>query len=83
VNCYLIFTCTDNTGVLQAIKAFTDPVLGTSIFEKMKEKHRHVPKYFEMLLEVSSISRTGFKTTYMESFEIKPDIDLVKHPEGQ
>jgi len=82
-NCILIFTCTDNAGVLQSIKSFTDPALSAPIIDKMREKHGYVPRYFEMLLEVSSISRTGFRTTYAESFEIKPDVDLVKHPEGQ
>ncbi len=79
--CIMIFSCTDNAGVLQSVKTLTDPVLSKAIFEKVVKKHGHIPRYFEMLLEVSSMSRTGFKTTYLESFEICPDIDLVKPPE--
>jgi len=77
-NQILIVTCTDMTGVYEVVKLLTHPTKSTQIENYLMNTHQQLPKYFESLLEVSSLGRTGFNIKPIHSFIINPDVDLIK-----
>jgi len=77
-NHILIITCTDLTGVYEALKLITHPVKSDGLKKYLIGKHGKMPEYFESLLEVSSLSRTGFNIKPLHSFPISPDEKLIR-----
>ena len=77
-NKLLLITGADLTPVLEAVKNLCIPEKFKTIEQDLIKKHGRIPPFLEMVLEVSSINRTGFKTTYIESFEIDATFNLIK-----
>ncbi len=77
-NSIMIITCTDLAGVYEAVNALTEKESLKQLEAQLREKHGVIPEYYELALEVNTISRIGFSTKLIASFPISPNIDLVK-----
>ncbi len=65
-----------DTGASQSLKHLTDPELLTRLENRMREKYNHVPKYFEVLLEVNGVDRTELSPKILHVGKIDPDKNL-------
>tara|TARA_R110002049_G_scaffold84904_1_gene216093 strand:- start:380 stop:622 length:243 start_codon:yes stop_codon:yes gene_type:complete len=59
-----------NPASSQSLKNFTDPELIADLENQMKKQFNKVPKYFEVLFEVSGLDRTELNTKVVLMNEI-------------
>jgi len=65
-----------DTGASQSLKHLTDPELLAKLENRLKTKYNHVPKYFEVLLEVNGVDRTELSPKILHVGKIDPDKNL-------
>lgn len=70
-NAVYVFGGIWDTGATESLKIFTDRNLAASLEKEMGEKLGRVPKYYEVLIEVSGLDRMELKSKVVEMYAVE------------
>jgi hypothetical protein len=65
------FSSNINSGTLAAVQWFSDPTLADPVFERIKDKSGHVPRYYQVALRVKFKGGVPTQSTYVLHREIR------------